>query len=448
MSYLALCDEWDRQIAKTNRNAKTFGFGLLFGCVFGFGLWANMAPIAGAIVASGVFVATGENKIVQHFEGGVIKEIKVREGDHVMPGQSLVVLDDVAPRVELRRLELRQARLKAMEARFDAEMNWRTEIHVPEELAAHLDNDPDIAAIVAAQSLTFKARRKTLNSEIATLEDGISALDQRIGGSTAQLEAVKDQLLLIDEELEGKATLLKGGLIRKSEILALRRAQANLRGEIGRLTGEIGDARERIARIREQIEVARNTAAKQAVDQLHEVNSELDDVRERIRSARAVLDRINIAAPVEGIVVKLRYHTAGGVIEAGKNILEIVPLQEELIIEVPIRPQDIDSVREGQVATIRLTALSQRVTPMVEGSVVYVSADALPNDTPGAQRGTAADAYVARVQLADASRRLVHNFEPTPGMPAEVYIKTTERTFFEYLMQPVKDSMTRAFRET
>lgn len=448
MSYLALCDDWDRQIAKTSRKAKAFGFGLLFSCVFGFGLWANLAPIAGAIVASGVFVATGQNKIVQHFEGGVIKEIRVREGDHVLPGQSLVVLDDVAPRAELRRLELRHSRLKAMQARFDAEMNWHSEVRIPAELASQIGADPDIAAIVAAQNLTFMARRKTLNSEIATLADGIAALEQRIGGSTAQLKAVEDQLVIIEEEMEGKASLLKEGLIRKSEYLALRRAQASLKGETGRLNGEIGDARERIARIREQIEVARNTAAKEAVDQLHEVNSELDDVRERIRSASAILDRINITAPVEGIVVKLRYHTSGGVIEAGKNILEIVPVQEELIIEVPIRPQDIDSVREGQTATVRLTALSQRVTPMVDGYVVYVSADALPNDKSGNQRGEVPDAYVARVQLAETSRRLVHDFEPTPGMPAEVYIKTSERTFFEYLMQPVKDSMTRAFRET
>lgn len=448
MSYLAVCDDWDRQIARTTRRAKFFGYGLLLGCLFGFGVWASAAPIAGAIVSSGVFVATGENKIIQHFEGGVIKEIKVREGDLVKPGQSLIVLDDVAPRAELRRLELRYARLKAMEARFEAEMDWKTAITIPEELKVKSDADPDIAEIIEEQNLTFQARRNTLDSEIATLAEGVNALKERIGGSTVQRKSVEDQLDLIEEELNGKRALLKSGLIRKPEILALRRAKANLQGEIGRLTGEIGDARERIARINEQVQVARNTATKQAVDQLHEVRSELDDVRERVRSAKAVLDRIDIAAPVEGVVVKLRYHTSGGVIEAGKNILEIVPVQEELLIEVPVRPQDIDNVHKGQFATVRLTALNKRTTPMVEGKVIYVSADALPNDNNGRLLNGMPDAYVARVRLEESSRRQAHDFTPTPGMPAEVYIKTSERTFFEYLMKPVKDSMTRAFRES
>ena len=447
MSYPALSKDWDHQITKTSRKVKIFGYSLLGGCVLGFGVWANAAPITGAVVASGVFVATGENKIVQHFEGGVIKDINVREGDRVQPGQTLIVLDDVAPRAELRRLELRYTRLKAMEARFQAEMNWNPKIDMPEEVLTRQDNDSEVKAIIDAQSLTFKARRDTLVSEIATLEDGINALQERITGSTVQLQAVKDQLALIDEELVDKSALLKSGLIRKPELLALRRAKANLHGEIGRLTGEIGDARERISRIREQIQVARNTAIKQAVDQMHEVHSELDDVRERARSARAVMNRVNITAPVEGIVVKLRYHTSGGVIEAGKNILEIVPLQEELLIEVPVRPQDIDNVRSGQRANIRLTALSQRVTPMVEGTVIYISADALPNDITG-QKTSGEDAYVARVRLDQEAKEIVRNFTPTPGMPAEVFITTSERTFFEYLTKPIQDSMTRAFRES
>lgn len=448
MSYLTMCEEWDRKIYKASRRAKVFGYTLLLVCVCGFGVWANAAPITGAIVASGIFVATGENKIVQHFEGGVIKDILVREGDRVEPGQPLIVLDDVAPRAELRRLELRHARLKAMEARFKAEMNWLKEIEMPQELRDKREGDPDIAAIIDAQSLTFTARRNTLVSEIATLEDGIGALEERIKGSEVQRHSVEDQLLLIDEELQDKSALLDSGLIRKPELLALRRAQANLHGEIGRLTGEIGDARERISRIREQVQVARNTAIKQAVDQLHEVHAELDDVRERLRSASAVVDRVNITAPVEGIVVKLRYHTSGGVIEAGKNILEIVPVQEELVIEVPVRPQDIDNVRSGQKATIRLTALNSRVTPMVEGEVVYLSADSLPNDITGKHETGSADAYVARIRLDTTVGNLVHGFKPTPGMPAEVYITTSERTFFEYLAQPIKDSMTRAFRES
>jgi HlyD family secretion protein len=237
-------------------------------------------------------------------------------------------------------------------------------------------------------------------------------------------------------------------LIRKPEVLALQRAKANLQGEIGRILGEIGDARERISRTKEQIHGVRKVAIKAVVEQMHETHAELNDVRERIRSASGILSRIQITAPVRGIIVKLRYHTPGGVIEAGKNILEIVPLNEELLIEVRVRPQDIDNVRRGQRAVVRLTALSQRTTPMISGEVVYVSADALPNEKT-TQQSPPADVYVARVKLDSAEMAtILANFPPVPGMPAEVYIQTAERTFFEYLMQPIKDSMSRAFRES
>jgi HlyD family secretion protein len=189
---------------------------------------------------------------------------------------------------------------------------------------------------------------------------------------------------------------------------------------VGRLVGDIGDAKERIARSEEQIVGVRNGSIKASVEQLHETLAELADVRERILASRRILERIRISSPVKGVVVKLRYHTPGGVVEAGKTVMEIVPVGERLLIEVRVRPQDIDNVKIGQQATIKLTALKQRITPMIAGEVVYVSAE------------------VAQIK----------GFAPTPGMPAEVYIKTAERTFFEYLLQPLRDSMTRAFRES
>jgi len=162
---------------------------------------------------------------------------------------------------------------------------------------------------------------------------------------------------------------------------------------------------------------------------------------------KGVLDRSNIVAPVRGTVVKLRYHTAGGVIEPGKNIMEIVSLQDELIIEARVRPQDIDKIKHSQLATVRLTALNQRTTPMVSGHVIYISADALPDEKQRAYPG-ASDLYVVRARLDPKSLAGVPGFQPTAGMPADVYIQTAERTFFEYLLQPLKDSMARAFRET
>jgi HlyD family secretion protein len=179
---------------------------------------------------------------------------------------------------------------------------------------------------------------------------------------------------------------------------------------------------------------------------MHEIRGELADVRERMLGAKGILDRIRVTAPVSGVVVKLRYHTRGGVVEAGKNIMELLPLKDELIIEARLRPQDIDSVKHGQMAMVRLTALNQRITPMVSGEVIYLSADTLADEKKSQQVGPT-DVYVVRVKLNGEESRNIPGFSPTPGMPAEVYIKTAERTFFQYIVRPIHDSMMRAFRE-
>ena len=335
--------------------------------------------------------------------------------------------------------------MSAMDTRLTTEAREEHELSFPNEVLAMAD-DPDAATILASQRMIFDARRNNLNSEIAAIKDAISALQERIQGSQVQLAGVRRQLVLLAEEISAKVELLKTGLVRKPELLALQRAEASLEGEAGRLIGEMGDAKERIARANEQIVGVRNVAIKTVVEQLLEIRGELNDVRERILSAKGVLNRVEIKAPVEGVVVKLRYHTRGGVVEAGKSIMEILPLQDELIIEARVRPQDIDGVKLGQSAMVRLTALSQRVTPMVLGTVVYISADVLPDEKKG-QTQAASDIYVLRVKLEPAEFAAIENFTPTPGMPAEVYIKTAERTFFRYLMKPIEDSMSRAFRE-
>ncbi len=422
------------------------GFGIIGSMVLTFGVWGATAPIAGAVVTTGVFVTTGQNKTVQHLEGGVIRDIRVREGDVVKPGDVLITLDETAPRAELRRLVLREARLVAISSRLEAEIRELDEFELPAALQAQL-NDREIAAIVASQRATFRARRNNVKSDITSLEKSIDGIEERIAGTRTQLASVQRQAELIREELVGKEELLKRGYIRRPEVLSLQRNRANLEGEVGRLEGEIGDQRERIAKTREQITGVRKVAIKTATEQIYEINGELNDVRERIRTQLGIVERVQIAAPVKGTVVKMRYHTTGGVIEPGKNIMEIVPLQDELLIEAKVRPQDIDKVKRGRWASVRLTALNQRITPMLSGEVVYLSADALPDDKPRSVQ-QASDLYVVRVRLDRTEISRVRDFEPTPGMPAEVYIQTSERTFFEYIMQPLRDSMARAFRET
>ncbi len=436
--------EWYADVPRRTYMPTVLGFLAIVVFVAGFGVWANSAPIAGAVISFGTFVTTGQNKIVQHLEGGIIRDILVREGDLVEEGQTLLQLDETAPKAELDRLLLRHMRDEAMEARLIAQIRDQPEVIYPASLLANKD-DPDVRSIVGAQQLTFEAWRKNLEADVAALKDSISAIKERVTAAETQKKAVERQIQLIGEELAAKSSLLPGGLVRKPEILALQRAQAGLHGEVGKLDGEMGEAKEQIARTQQQILSMRTAAIKEAVEQLHRTRGEIADVRERIRSQQGVLSRVNITAPVRGIVVKLRYHTTGGVIEPGKNILEILPLRDGLIIEVRVRPQDIDHVKVGQEASIRLTALNRRTTPTLSGKVIYVSADALPDDLQTVQ---GREVYVVRIALDEHQPPPMENFKPKPGMPAEVYIKTTERTFLEYLMQPIKDSMSRAFRES
>jgi HlyD family type I secretion membrane fusion protein len=437
---------WYDSLPRSTKFPTVAGTLIMAVVLMGFGVWGNLAPIAGAVVASGVFVVTGQNKIVQHLEGGMIREIYVREGDTVEAGQILLELDGTAARAELQRLFLRRIRLTAIDARLQAEMREEKDITLPPEIVHGLANSPEVKEIVDSQQMTFAARRNNLNSDIKSIQESINALDERIRGSRVQLDAVHRQIVLLDEEIVTKDKLVQAGLVRKPELMVLQRSKANLEGEVGRIMGDIGDAKERIARAVEQINGVRKTAIKTAVEQMHEIRGELADVRERMLTAKGILDRIRVTAPVRGVVVKLRYHTQGGVVEAGKNIMELLPVKDELIIEARLRPQDIDSVKHGQAAMVRLTALNQRITPMVSGDVVYLSADTLADEKKSQQVGPT-DIYLVRVRLNSEESRNLPGFSPTPGMPAEVYIKTAERTFFQYLMRPIYDSFMRAFRE-
>jgi HlyD family type I secretion membrane fusion protein len=440
--------DWYESISRSSRRTARFGAVLLGVFLLAFGAWAGTALMSGAIVTAGHFVATGENKIVQHPDGGVIREIKVREGEKVEAGQVLMVLEDTTPKAELRRLVLREARFEAMRVRLQAEAERKTELVWPATFQKSLD-DPEMSSMLEAQMSTFLARQNNIQSEVASQQESINALMQRVEAGKIQIANVERQAALFNEEIGTKSQLVNSGLSRRSELLTLQRAHAGSSGEIGRLLGEVGDARDRIARAREQINGVYSAAVKTAMEQLHETLSELQDVRERIRSAQAVLGRIQVVAPVNGVVVKMRYHTPGGVVEAGRSILDLLPVDENLLIEVKVRPQDIDHVKLDQEATIRFAFMNARSTPMVTGTVTYISADAVP-DRAGFNAsldGTNKDVYLARVRLDEGEVAKIPGFRAMAGMPVEVFIRTGDRTFFEYLTKPITDSFARAFRE-
>lgn len=435
--------EWYASVPRSISRQVVFGLALMVFSFGGFGLWAFRAPLAAAVIAQGSFVATGQNKIVQHLEGGIIKEILVTEGTLVKAGQSILRLDQTLAEASNRELFLRQIRLIATEARLLAQHRDQDTLVMPAEVTG-VASDPEIAAILDGQQLSFTVARSGLANDVVLIERNIDALDARRAGLEQQLAALVDQRALINEELVAKEELLAEGLAPRDAVTALKRLGLEAQGQIARLRGEMAEIVEMRSKFDTQIEKTRDEHSRGALTELEAVQAELESVREQMRKAQDVLTRTEVLAPVSGTVVRLYYHTAGGVIETGRPIAEILPDDAPLIIETLVPRSDIDSVKIGQPATVRLIALNQRTTPILGGTVEYVSADAVAQ---AADKPAAREVYVVRVTLPPTELSRVAHFIPKPGMPVEIMIKTEERTFAQYIAKPIVDSMTRAFRE-
>ena len=433
---------WYAEVPRSISRFVVIGMVMLVVCFGGFGVWSFRAPLAAAVIAQGSFVATGRNKIVQHLEGGIIQDIKVVEGQSVQAGQVLMTLDQTSAEANERELFIRKARLQAMSDRLHAEYNELQRLEFSPELVSKSD-DTEVMAILDGQKITFDLSRKTLLNDIALLERNMEALRIRSSGFEAQLDSMVRRSEILQEELETKQALFEKGLVRKGELNTIRRVQAEAEGQQARLQAEADEINQMLLKYEEQIDRTRAAYREAALDELGVIEADLESVREKARQARSVLDRAVVRAPVSGTVVRLHYHTPGGVIETGEPIAEILPADAPLIIEAQIPRTEIDSVVTGQNATVRLVALNQRTTPVLNGQVFYLSADSVIEDNAGAPQ----EVYLARVSLQPEEIERVRGFIPTPGMPAEIMIQTEERTFAAYIAKPVTDSMSRAFRE-
>lgn len=433
---------WYAEVPRSINRFVVIGLIMLVVCFGGFGVWSFRAPLAAAVIAQGSFVATGRNKIVQHLEGGIIQQIKVIEGQSVTAGEVLMTLDQTSAEANERELFIRKIRLQAMSERLLAEYDERSALEFSSGLV-DASTDTEVMTILDGQKISFDVSRKTLLNDIALLERNMEALRIRSSGFEAQLASMKRRSDILQEEYDTKQALFEKGLVRKGDLNTIRRVQAEAEGQQARLAAEASEISQMLLRYEEQITRTRSAYREAALDELGVIEADLESVREKVRQARSVLDRAVVRAPVTGTVVRLHYHTPGGVIETGEPIAEILPADAPLIIEAQIPRTEIDSVVTGQNATVRLVALNQRTTPVLSGEVFYVSADALVEDASGAPQ----EVYLARISLSPDEIDRVRGFIPTPGMPAEIMIQTEERTFAAYIAKPVTDSMSRAFRE-
>ncbi len=433
---------WYAEVPRSINRLIVVGFVLLIACFGGFGVWSFRAPLAAAVIAQGSFVATGRNKIVQHLEGGIIQEIQVVEGQSVKAGQVMMTLDQTSAEANERELFIRKIRLQAMSERLSAEYGEKQRLEFSQSLITASD-DTEVMSILDGQKITFDLSRKTLLNDIALLERNMEALRIRSSGFQAQLDSMVRRSEILQEEFDTKQALFEKGLVRKGELNTIRRVQAEAEGQQARLAAEAAEISQMLLKYEEQISRTRAAYREAALDELGVIEADLESVREKARQARSVLDRAVVRAPVTGTVVRLHYHTPGGVIETGEPIAEILPADAPLIIEAQIPRTEIDSVVTGQDATVRLIALNQRTTPVLNGQVFYLSADSVIEDSAGAPQ----EVYLARISLEPEEIERVRGFIPTPGMPAEIMIQTEERTFAAYIAKPVTDSMSRAFRE-
>lgn len=407
----------------------------------GFGVWAATAPISGAAVAVGTLVATGQNKIVQHLEGGTIKEILVGEGETVELGEPLIVLDQTVPETNLQRLRERQDVQRALEARLLSERDGSETIRFPPELADAADK-PGVKRLIEDQEAEFFARLSRHKEEIQVLEKQVRAFSEEITGIRAQNEALEIQIDLLDQEVQSISSLMKDGLATQERFLSLKRAQASLLGNRGGNIAAIAKVRQQIAQTERQIQVVRATRQEEASTSLVQIRANIQDIESQLRTAADTLERIVVRAPTSGTIIKMNVHTLGEIIQSGQHLMEILPQGAELLIEARVRPEDIDVVSPQKIATIMFSALNRQTTPVATAYVQFVSADRLVDEA------TQQPYYLARLKLSEEDSRLPVFDSLHPGMQVEAFIQTEDRTFIDYLTRPIRDSFRKAFRES
>jgi len=408
--------------------------------VGGLGGWASTAQISGALIAPGSIVVDTNVKKVQHPTGGVVAELRARDGDVVHSGDVLVRLDDTVAKASLSIVTKALNGLWAQRARLDAERDGATSVSFPQALLDQAD-DPDVKAIMTSEVRLFEVRLAERVGQRAQLRERIAQLQQEIGGLAAQESAKSREILLIQKELEGVRSLFARNLIQISRLTALERDAARLEGDRGQFIAATAQARGKITEIELQIIQIDKDLSTGTSKELREVDQKIGEFVERKATAEDLLRRIEIRAPQDGIVLQSNAHTVGGVIAAGDTIMMIVPQSDTLSVEIKVNPQDIDQVEVGQQVLLRLSALNQRTTPELNGSISRISPDTTTDQRSGQSY------YTIRVQIPPEEVARLGKVRLIPGMPVEAFVQTGGRTLLAYIVKPLQDQVMRSFRE-
>ncbi|MCD1624784.1 HlyD family type I secretion periplasmic adaptor subunit [Seohaeicola saemankumensis] len=432
----------DRHRRVSVRGPVIVGLAALLLLLGGFGTWAAIANIAGAIVANGRIEVDQNRQVVQHPDGGVVQDILVSEGMRVTKDQVLIRLDPSGLMSDLTIIEGQLYELMARRGRHEAERDARNEAVFDPLLVAAAASNPDVALLVNGQRQLLQARATSLASQVEQLTKRSQQIETQITGIAAQRDALGLQVGLIEQELADQQSLLDRGLAQASRVLALQRELARLNGDIGALTAETATAESRITET--AIDILRLTESRreEAITRLRDLQFRELELLEQRRALLQQMERLEIRAPVAGIIYSLQVFARRAVLRAADPVLFIIPQDRPLIIMAQVNPVNIDQVFPGQEVTLRFTALDQRRTPELTGRVVQTSADAFTDDAAGTSF------YRAEIALEKGEQaRLPADTTLIPGMPVQAFIRTSDRTPLDYLIKPLSDYFSTALRE-
>ena len=416
----------------------TLGLIALLVLVGGFGTWAVMAQITGAVIASGQIEVDRNRQVIQHPDGGVVDVILVQEGDAVVKGDTLIRLDASLLKSELAVVEGQLFEIIARRGRLEAERDGETAL----TFDPLLSDVPQGPSLIAGQTRLFDARLESNMRAIEQLQQQRAQISSQISGIAAQQTALDTQSDLIQQELIDQQTLLRQQLIQASRVLALQRQEANLLGRVGELTASTAQAAERPTEIEIKILTLASTRREEAITRLRDLQYNELELSERRRTLRQRLDRLDLRAPVSGIVYGMQVFAEQSVIRGAEPVMFLVPQDRPLVIATKVQPTDIDQIHLGQDVTLRFSAFDQRRTPELMGTVTLVSADIFLDDA------TQVSYYQAEVQLNEGeAEKLPEDMVLIPGMPVEAFVRTADRSPMDYLLKPLADYFAKAFRE-